>query len=148
VPERAVKVRAATDVLAPRGVRPAGRRLLVVTPNLADAELVAGHAALGYTLSRASAPSQVAVLAPASGAARFSVDDALLGAALERLTTAAASAVAARMGPEAAATPGWWCRRCGLRDDCVESARWAETHPVRFGGLLAEAVGGGVDDGA
>jgi hypothetical protein len=146
VPDRAVKVRAPADVLAPRGVRPAQRRLLVVAANLAEAELVAGHVALGYTLSRASAPSQVAVLAPASGAARFTVDDDLLGTALERLTAAAASAVAARMGPEATATPGWWCQRCALHDECAESAAWRAAHPVRFGGLRADLVRGGAHD--
>jgi hypothetical protein len=148
VPERAVKVRAPADVLAPHGVRPPDRRLLVVAANLADAELVAGHSALGYTLSRSSVPAQVVVLAPASGTERFAVDDDLLDGALTRLVATAHAAVAARMGPPAAATPGSWCRWCGLRDDCAESAEWAATHPVRFGGLLAEAVGGGADDGS
>src|SRR5262249_23716526 len=101
VPGRAVKVPAPADVLAPRGVRPPGRRLLVVAAALRDAELVAGHAALGYTLSRSSVPAQVAVFVPAVGSERLGVDDDLLADALERLLATAQAAVSARMGPEA-----------------------------------------------
>ena len=53
------------------------------------------------------------------------------------------AAVAARMGPEATATPGWWCQRCALRDECAESAAWRAAHPVRFGGLAAGCCQGG-----
>jgi hypothetical protein len=147
VPGRAVKVRAPADVLAPHGVRPPDRRIMVVAPNLHDADLVAGHAALGYALSRASVPAQVAVLAPASGAARFGVDEELLGAALSRVVAAAASVVAARMGPEAPATAGRWCRWCRLEAECAEAQVWATQHPVRFGGLVPITVRGGADDG-
>ena len=136
VPGRAVKVRAPAEVLAPHGVRPPDRRLLVVATDLRDAELVAAHAALGYTLARSSVPAQVAVLVPASGSARFTVDDDLLGAGLTRLLAAAQAAVSARLGPEAPATPGWWCRWCARHDDCAESLTWSAGHPVRFGGLL------------
>jgi hypothetical protein len=140
-------VRARADVLAPRGARPAGRRLLVVGSSLADAEVVAGHTALGYTLSRASVPAQVAVLVPASGSVRVAVDDAVLDAALVRLVAAAHAAAAARLGPPAPATPGWWCRRCSLQEECPESQAWTAGREVRFGGLLPEVVRGGGDDG-
>jgi hypothetical protein len=148
VPGRAIRVRARADVLAPRGARPADRRLLVVASSLADAGVIAGHSALGYTLSRASVPAQVAVLVPASGSERFTVDDDLLDEALTRLVAAAHAAVAARMGPEAPATPGWWCRRCSLREECPESVAWSAGQEVRFGGLRPLVVGGGADDGA
>jgi hypothetical protein len=147
VPERAVKVRARADVLAPRGARPPARRLLVVASTLAGADVVAGHTALGYTLSRASVPAQVAVLAPATGSERFTVDDDLLDAALVRLVAAGAAAVAARLGPEAPATPGRWCRWCRHDGECPESLVWADAHPVRFGGLAPEVVRGGGEDG-
>jgi hypothetical protein len=136
-------------------VRPADRRLLVVATDLRDAPLVAGHSALGYTLARSSVPAQVAVLVPASGSERFTVDDELLADALTRVLAAAQAAVSARLGPEAPATPGWWCRWCARRDDCPESLTWSAGRTVRFGGLLPLAVGatsfsvrGGADDGA
>jgi hypothetical protein len=135
VPDRAVKVRAPAEVLAPHGLRPPDRRLLIVATDLRDAQMVAAHSALGYALARASVPAQVAVLVPASGSARFRVDDDLLAGGLTRLLAAAQAAVSARLGPEAPATPGWWCRWCGRRDDCPESSTWSEGHEVRFGGL-------------
>jgi hypothetical protein len=153
VPDRAVKVRAPAEVLAPHGPRPPERRLLVVATDLRDAELVAGHAALGYTVARSSVPAQVAVLVPASGSERFTVDDALLGGALTRLAAAAQAAVSARLGPEAPATPGSWCRWCARRDECEESRSWSAGHTVRFGGLrpldpAPVSVRGVADDGA
>ncbi len=137
VPGRALRVRGRCDAMTPRrGARPADRRLLVVVGALERAEMVAGHAALAYTLTTASRPQRVTVLAPAEGRTAFAVDDHLLLDALERLGAAAQAAVAARFGPPAPTSPGPWCNRCGRAEECPAGAEWSADRPVRFGGLL------------
>ncbi len=145
VPGRALRLRGRCDAMTPRrGARPPGRRLLVVVGTLAGAEAVAGHTALAYTLTTASLPDRVTVLAPAVGRAAFVVDDHLLGEALARAGAAAAAAMAARFGPPAATTPGPWCRRCARSGDgggeCAPGTAWTRSHPVRVGGLLPRPV--------
>lgn len=136
VPGRAVQVKSRGEALAPRGARPAGCRILVVASTLAGARAAAGHAALAYTVSRASVPARVTVLVPASGREAYVVDEELLDRALERLGLAAHAAVAARFGPPAATTSGTWCRWCPRLDECDDGQAWQASHPVRVGGLL------------
>ena len=141
LPERAVRIQGRCDAVSPRRGLPPSRRLLVTANHLAAVDVVAGHAALAYTLATGSVPGRVTVLAPASGKQAVAVDDGLLEAALGRVGAAAHGAVAARFGPPATTSPGRWCRSCSRLDECDDGRADVDARPIRIGGLRPDPPG-------
>lgn len=115
------------------------RALLAVLGGALDPDLVeleVGHVALAFTLNAGAVPARVSwVHLPTGAHGRTEADDDRLAAALDRAGAAVAARVAARFGPEAATTPGPYCRWCRRRADCGPGSAWVAAAPTRVGGL-------------
>lgn len=139
VPGTALFVKGQVDAWHGPSAWPPERALLVVLGGALDAravELELGHAALAFTLNAGAVPARVSWLhLPTGEDGRAEADDDRLGAALERAGATVAARVAARFGPEAATTPGPWCRWCRRRSDCAPGTTWLAAAPARIGGL-------------